>query len=112
MVANSTPNGRKQSAVSPADLISIRIELFGTPRLRAGCRQVDLLLPAQPTPEQVVGALGRACPALVGHALKDDLTDLQEGYVFNHNGTGFIDGPGLSFRPGDCLLLLSNQAGG
>ena len=73
---------------------------------------MDLELPAKTNSNQVIRALAQACPALLGQALKDDLTDLQEGYVFNHNGLAFLDGGDFSLRAGDCLLLLSNQAGG
>ena len=92
--------------------VKVRVELFGTPRLRAGCREVQLDLPGRARRSQVVEALAQACPALVGTALREDLADLQAGYVFNHNGTAFLDGDDFSLRAGDSLLLISSQAGG
>jgi molybdopterin converting factor small subunit len=98
--------------LEPTTGIKIRVELFGLPRLRSGRREVELLLPTEVSRQEVVRALAEACPALVGQALRADLSDLQDGYLFNHNGTTFLSGDRLSFQAGDALLLLSNQAGG
>jgi molybdopterin converting factor small subunit len=97
---------------APTGTVKVRVELFGTPRLRAGCREVPLHLPSRVHRSQVVEALAQACPALVGTALREDLTDLQAGYVFNHNGLAFLEGAEFILRPGDSLLLISSQAGG
>jgi molybdopterin converting factor small subunit len=96
----------------PATTVKISVELFGTPRLRAGRREVKLKLPAEARRQQVIQALAEACPALVGHALREDFSALQDGYVFNLNGTTFLSGDTISLQSGDSLLLLSNQAGG
>ena len=61
---------------------------------------------------QVVHALAHACPVLVGQVLREDLSDLQDGYVFNLNGVSFICGDSLRLQSGDFLLLFSSQAGG
>jgi molybdopterin converting factor small subunit len=94
------------------DTVRVRVEFFGTPRLRAGCREVELALPCRVTRTQVVEALAGACPALVGTALREDLSDLQAGYVFNHNGLAFLDGSEFVLQHGDSLLMISSQAGG
>ena len=96
----------------PAVSIGVRVELFGLPRLRSGIREVDLVLPSGVSRRQVIGVLAQACPNLVGNGLREDLTDLQEGYLFNHNGTAFLGGEEIGLQSGDCLLLLSSQAGG
>jgi hypothetical protein len=93
-------------------MIKISVELFGIPRIRAGLREIELELPAGARLHQLVQAIAGACPVLVGDVLRDDLTDLQEGYVFNHNGVSFLSSDSLRLRSGDFLLLLSNQAGG
>jgi len=93
-------------------MVLVRVELFGLPRLRSGQRAVELALPLAATRRQVVTALAQACPALVGCGLRDDLEDLQEGYLFNRNGTAFLTGDEVRLRAGDFLLLLSSQAGG
>lgn len=95
-----------------ATLVPVRVELFGMPRLRSGKRVVELSLPPMATRRQVVGALAGACPALVGHAIRPDLSDLQEGYLFNLNGAAFVMGDDFNLQAGDALLLLSSQAGG
>jgi molybdopterin converting factor small subunit len=96
----------------PITKVKVRVELFGMPRLRAGRREVELELPAETSRQQVMHALAEACPALVGPVLGEDLNGLQDGYVFNLNGTAFLSGDSISLQPGDSLLLLSNQAGG
>ncbi len=96
----------------PVASIRIRVELFGLTRLRSGLREVDLDLPSVVSRREVIGALAQACPALVGNGLREDLTDLEEGYLFNRNGTAFLGSEEIDLRSGDCLLLLSGQAGG
>ena len=60
----------------------------------------------------MVAALALACPALVGHTIRPDLGDLQDGYLLNRNGVAFLTGDDFHLQPGDSLLLLSSQAGG
>ena len=96
---------------SPVTL-PILVELFGTPRLRTGRREVALELRPEISRREVVIALAEACPELVGHAICHDLSDLDQGFVFNHSGRTFLTGDRFSFQPGDTLLLLSSQAGG
>ncbi len=98
---------------SMTNTVDIRVELFGMPRLRVGRREVGLRLPPGASTPQLVAALAQVCPQLVGHALREDCSGLQEGYVFNHNGLTFLDGGGAAhLSSGDSLLLLSSQAGG
>ena len=92
--------------------IKIRVELFGLPRLRCGRREVELTLPLNSDRRQLVSALAQACPGLVGHGLRPDLADLDEGYVFNRNGVTFLRAGEMDLADGDALLLISSQAGG
>jgi molybdopterin converting factor small subunit len=92
--------------------IEISVELFGIPRIRAGRQEIHLVLPADAGKLELVEALARECPVLVGPVLREGLTDLQDGYVFNHNGVSFLSGDSLKLQAGDFLLLLSSQAGG
>ena len=96
----------------PASAINIRVELFGTPRLRSDRREVALTLPPGAGRNQLVRALALACPALVGCGLRQDLADLEDGYIFNRNGVAFLGEGDFSLQEGDSLLLISNQAGG
>jgi hypothetical protein len=93
-------------------MIKISVELFGIPRIRAGRREIELELPAGASRHQLVQAIASECPVLVGHVLREDLTDLQDGYLLNHNGISFLSSDILCLQSGDFLLLLSNQAGG
>ncbi|MYC29576.1 MAG: MoaD/ThiS family protein [Chloroflexi bacterium] len=94
------------------ETVSVRVELFGTPRIHSGTNVVDLAVPCPPSRGGVVAALAGKCPALVGHGLKTDLTDLEEGYVFNLNGLAFLGEADFFIKEGDSLLLISSQAGG
>ena len=98
--------------LEPAATINLQVELFGLSRLRSGRREVVLSLTPQTSRQEVIRALAEACPILIGQALRNDLSDLQDGYVFNHNGTAFLSDDRLYFQSGDILFLLSNQAGG
>ena len=97
---------------SPTTTLSVLVELFGTPRLRAGKREVALELQAEASRRDVIAALAEACPELVGRAIREDLSDLDEGFVFNQGGRTFLSGDRFTFQAGDSLLLLSSQAGG
>ena len=94
--------------------IAVAVELFGTARMRAGVGAVSLRMDPAATMGELAQALARECPALLGNALTDTGA-IADGYALNRNGLDFLasdsDAP-LNLRPGDTLLLLSNQAGG
>ena len=92
--------------------VKVRVELFGTPRIHAGATAVELAVPYPANRTRLVATLADRCPALLGHGLKEDLTDLEDGYVFNLNGLAFVGEGDFSLANGDSLLLLSSQAGG
>ena len=100
------------AAVPAGAAINIKVELFGTPRLVSGRREVELTLPPGAARRQLVRALAEACPALVGHGLRPDRVDLEEGYIFNRNGVAFLGRGDFALQEGDSLLLISSQAGG
>ena len=92
--------------------ISVKVELFGTPRIQSGHREVLLNLCVPARRKDLVRALAEQCPALVGHGVKADLSDLEDGYVFNLNGLAFLGEGDFRVDDGDCILLISSQAGG
>lgn len=92
--------------------VRVKVELFGTPRIHSGMAAVELAIPHPADRGRLVAALAEQCPALVGHGLKEDLTDLEESYVFNINGLAFLGQDDFTLADGDSLLLLSSQAGG
>ena len=92
--------------------IQVKVELFGTPRIQSGRRELFLTLSPAAGKQELVGALAEACPGLVGHGVRWDLSDLEEGYVFNRNGLAFLGKTDFCMEDGDALLLISSQAGG
>ena len=88
------------------------VELFGTARIAAGCREIVIEVDAETDAGDVVAAIAAACPALVGGVIDEKGTRLLESHVLNVNGTTFVDGGRISLGPGDRLLLFSSQAGG
>jgi molybdopterin converting factor small subunit len=91
------------------DFPTIRVELFGVPRLRAGVGRLDL---RAATVEEALRALERACPGLVGSVLVGGR--LHPAYRLNLNGERFLSDTEQSptLRSGDCLILLAADAGG
>ncbi len=94
------------------DVVHCEVELFGMARLATGRRQVPLDLPGPATLRDVTRALATSCPALLGKAVTADLAGLVDGYVFNVNGFSFAASLDATVSSGDCVLLLSDQAGG
>ena len=92
--------------------VSVDIELFGTARMACGRRQLEARLPPRATTADVAIALSEVGPALIGVALREDLSGLLESYALNLNATDFVEGDELTLKEGDILLLFSSQAGG
>ncbi len=95
------------------ELVGVTIELFGMARLACGRRRLDARLRADATAADVARAAARACPELVGVAIREDLGGLLASYALNVNGVAFVGDDGeLELREGDRVLLFSSQAGG
>jgi len=92
--------------------VRVKVELFGTPRIHCGITAVELAVPYPANRSSLVAALAEQCPSLPGHGLKEDLSDLEDGYVFNLNGLTFLGEGDFTLSDGDALLLISSQAGG
>lgn len=101
-----------QGKKAASALVNVQVELFGLARIACGRRQVELAVPEYARPGDVAAALAGACPELVGRAIREDLSGLQQSYTFNLNGTAFISDAPLRLKPGDAILLFSSQAGG
>ncbi|MBI3743912.1 MAG: thiamine biosynthesis protein ThiS [Chloroflexi bacterium] len=91
--------------------VRCRLELFGVPRLAAGCKAVDLVLAENATLADAVAAAAQVCPALVGKAIAAD-GRLAEGYVLNLEGRSFCADLSRPLRDGATVLLLAGEAGG
>jgi len=92
--------------------IPCTVELFGVARLKAKTAQVPLILPGGATISDALVALARKVPALVGPVLTVDDNNLTSAYACNLNGVEFTSNRHIPIRPGDHLLILSNDAGG
>ena len=92
--------------------VTIRVELFGQARIVWGHSQVEIEVPVKAEADDIVAVLAESCPELIGTAIREDRSGLQESYTFNLNGIAFVgDGP-MHLKQGDNLLLFSSQAGG
>lgn len=87
--------------------ISISVELFGIPRLRAGVSQIDS---AGATLGEVLSDLALRYPQL-GEACISGM-NLKAGYAVNLRGEQFVTDPSTELKDGDVILLLSLDAGG
>lgn len=88
------------------------VELYGQARLLAGQKIVEVALPVRSSPADFAQRLADKYPALVGKAIRPDLSGPMDSYVLNLNGVEFISGASVELRQGDTLLLFSSQAGG
>ena len=77
-----------------------------------GRRELEIIVSAKTCSSDMAMALGKICPELVGNAILEDLSGLQESYTFNLNGMSFVGDEQLHLKPNDPLLLFSSQAGG
>jgi molybdopterin converting factor small subunit len=87
--------------------MSIRVELYGIPRRRAG---VEALAVDGQTLGEALAAAGRRLPVLNEVCLEGPR--LRGGYLANRNGRTFVSDPATPLEPGDCVLILSADAGG
>ena len=84
----------------------MHVELLGIPRERAGVAGLEL---QADTLGQLLTALAVRFPSL-GELIATDR--LQPSVVANLNGDQFVSDPRTQLREGDCVLILSADAGG
>ena len=87
--------------------MSIRMELFGVARLRAGVAETEL---EAATLGEFMRELCVRFPQLEGEVVRDGMP--AAGYLVSLDGRLFLDDPELPLRNGSRLLLVSAQAGG
>ena len=97
---------------SPAALITVSVELFGSARLLCGSRIVHVETPRVTDTRQLAAALADSYPGLLGQVVREDRRGLLGSYTFNLNGVAFIGAGALRLQSGDSVLLFSSQAGG
>ncbi|HLE80207.1 MAG TPA: MoaD/ThiS family protein [Dehalococcoidia bacterium] len=88
------------------------VEVYGVARTHAGEREIEVELGPGATLGDVLAALGRQAPALVGSVLEQDARSLRPPYVLNMNGLSFVEDLSLRPQAGDRILLMAPPAGG
>ena len=102
---------RARELAAPA-AVSLTVELFGSARLLAGRREVEIAAPAHCTIRELVSSLTSVVPDLVGDVVRKDGVGLEGSYLFNLNGVRFLEEEAVTLKAGDRVLLFSSQAGG
>ena len=88
-------------------LMKVRVEFYGIPRQRAGVAFLDVQADSL---SEVFESLSRELPDFSHACLKNKR--LQPGYLANINGQSFTSDPATKLKDGDCILILSADAGG
>jgi molybdenum cofactor guanylyltransferase len=92
--------------------IQCTVELFGVARMIAKTKDVALALPPDATISDVLAALAKKLPMLVGRVISGDARRLVDGYACNVNGRDFVRHPTAPVKAGDSIVILSADAGG
>lgn len=91
--------------------MAIRVEFFGIARQRAGVGQVEIAGGQQTMPlGDVLEAVGRQFPRVATDCLLGNRP--RPGFVINLGGQRFVSHPEAVVNDGECVLLLSADAGG
>lgn len=94
--------------------MNVNIEFTGVSRVLTGQPGCSLTLNPGDTIREVIIALGKQYPALIGDIITKDGKNLVATNVFSLNGKRILHESDLQFQPadGDKLILLSLLAGG
>jgi molybdopterin converting factor small subunit len=84
----------------------MHVEFLGVPRVRAGVSELDV---QAATLGELLGALAAELPSLRDLIAGDRL---HPSIAANLNGDRFVSDPATPLREGDCVLILSADAGG
>lgn len=84
----------------------MHVEFFGVPRQRAGISALEV---NADTLGQLLGTLAAQIPSL-GELIAEGR--LNSAFVANLNGDRFVHDPATRLAEGDCVLILSADAGG
>ena len=82
------------------------VEFLGVPRQRAGVSSLEV---QAETLGELLGTLAARIPSL-GELISTD--SLHPAFSANLNGDRFVSDPSTPLRQGDCVLILSADAGG
>lgn len=87
--------------------MAVRIEFYGIPRDRAGVATADVQAASL---GELIRAMVIQFPTFDGQLIAADR--LLPAYVANINGERFVNDPQTPLADGDCVLILSADAGG
>jgi len=92
----------------------VTVELLGLSRLAAGQKEITLDLDENATFRDIVRALARRYPAMIGNVIQPDGETLQRPNTFNQNARRMIQEKHMDEHPcdGDRIILMSISAGG
>jgi len=96
------------------EAMRVEVELYGLPRLIAGKREVALRLKDQATFRDVVRALVRQYPDMVGDVVQADGETMHPPNILNLDGRRMIQPHQMdeSLSDGDRVIVMSMSAGG
>ncbi|MGE3317014.1 MAG: MoaD/ThiS family protein [Planctomycetaceae bacterium] len=87
--------------------MTVRVEFFGLARRTAGCAFLDV---EAATLGDAIERIREELPQLASICFAD--RTLSAGYLANVNGKQFTRDPECPLKPGDSVLILSNDMGG
>ncbi len=87
--------------------MSVRVEFYGIARRRAGVESIDVDAACL---SEVIDRVTARLPQLAESCFDDQR--LRPGYLANINGRIFTSDPNAPLRDGDCVMILSADAGG
>jgi hypothetical protein len=89
------------------DQVTVQVELFGVPRLRAGRAMCTVTAASA---GEAMTALESQFPQLAGSVLVGGWP--LPAYRLSLNGQAFLTDPSARLQPGDSLILLAADVGG
>ena len=91
----------------PGSIMSVRVEFYGIARQRAGVESIDVDASCL---SEMIDRLSACLPRLAESCFDDQR--LRPGYLANINGRNFTTDPNMPLSDGDCVMILSADAGG
>lgn len=94
--------------------MQVKVEFSGISRVLTGDKELTLDVEKGADIEDVVRALGRRYPQLLGQVIEKDGKSLIPTNIFSVNGEKIIHESDVNYQPdeGDRLILLSLLSGG
>jgi molybdopterin converting factor small subunit len=96
------------------ETMQIKVEFSSISRVLTGRKELTLDLQKGANIGDVVSALGKACPQLLGEIIEKDGKSMIPTNLFSVNGQKIIHESDVQYQPddGDRLILLSLLSGG